>query len=254
MLDFLGIGAQKAGTSWIYEALREHPEVRFPGGKEIHFWDTGRPGGIEWYRSVFAESAPNIRQGEMTPAYAKLPPSDIRDIVALNPRLRAFYVIRDPMERAWSAALMALERSGLTIDEVSDQWFIDHFRSRGSLERGDYETCLRNWISVLPTTQLLWLRYEMLCETPLALLEALCRHLGVDATVYSHKPPAVLGRRVQPTLSLGQLEPPLKASVPASPRPAIRDSLLPVLREIYRPRIASLERYLRTDFGAWLAR
>ncbi|MCB1382473.1 MAG: sulfotransferase [Notoacmeibacter sp.] len=40
MLDFLGIGAQKAGTAWLFYRLREHPEAWFsPGGKEIHFFD-----------------------------------------------------------------------------------------------------------------------------------------------------------------------------------------------------------------------
>jgi hypothetical protein len=32
MLDFLGIGAQKAGTTWLYERLSQHPAVRFPAG------------------------------------------------------------------------------------------------------------------------------------------------------------------------------------------------------------------------------
>lgn len=39
MLDFLGIGAQKAGTTWLYEKLRLHPDIAFPAGKEVHFWD-----------------------------------------------------------------------------------------------------------------------------------------------------------------------------------------------------------------------
>ena len=40
MLDFLGIGAQKAGTAWLFYRLREHPQAWFsPGGKEIHYFD-----------------------------------------------------------------------------------------------------------------------------------------------------------------------------------------------------------------------
>jgi len=37
--DFLGIGAQKAGTSWLYENLVNHPEIWFPTRKEIHYFD-----------------------------------------------------------------------------------------------------------------------------------------------------------------------------------------------------------------------
>ena len=37
--DFICIGAQKAGTSWLYYTLKEHPDIEFPGEKEVHFWD-----------------------------------------------------------------------------------------------------------------------------------------------------------------------------------------------------------------------
>lgn len=35
-----GVGATKAGTSWLYSALRAHPECRLRAVKETHFWDT----------------------------------------------------------------------------------------------------------------------------------------------------------------------------------------------------------------------
>lgn len=38
--DFLGIGLQKAGTSWLYEQLSRHPEIWMPKRKELHFFDT----------------------------------------------------------------------------------------------------------------------------------------------------------------------------------------------------------------------
>ena len=39
MVDFLGIGVQKGGTTWLYHQLSRHPQIAFPGGKEVHFWD-----------------------------------------------------------------------------------------------------------------------------------------------------------------------------------------------------------------------
>ncbi len=38
-IDFLGIGAQKAGTSWLYENLNQIPEFSLPPIKEIHYFD-----------------------------------------------------------------------------------------------------------------------------------------------------------------------------------------------------------------------
>jgi LPS sulfotransferase NodH len=235
MLDFLGIGAQKSGTTWLYEMLRRHPEIRFPGGKEIHFWNAHRARGVEWYRELFAGGEPGVRQGEITPAYAMLEAAVIREIRALNPALRVIYILRNPLERAWSGALMALERAEMTIEEASDAWFIDHFRSRGSQQRGDYETCLRTWHAVFDPAAVLVLRYEALGAEPRAFVQACCRHIGVDAAFYAGAAGEVLEQRVF-----------------AGPGHPVRESLLPALREIYRPRIASLAAYLGADLGAWL--
>ena len=38
--DFLGIGMQKAGTSWLYEQLHGHPLIWLPKRKELHFFDS----------------------------------------------------------------------------------------------------------------------------------------------------------------------------------------------------------------------
>src|SRR3954471_8486885 len=48
--DFLCIGAQKAGTGWLYEQLRSHPDFWMPPLKEIHYFDRlgqNRPGRNE---------------------------------------------------------------------------------------------------------------------------------------------------------------------------------------------------------------
>ena len=39
---FIGIGAQKAGTTWLYRNLQEHPEVWLPPEKELHYFDEKR--------------------------------------------------------------------------------------------------------------------------------------------------------------------------------------------------------------------
>ncbi len=44
--DFIGIGAQKAGTTWLYQNLRAHPDIWMPKEKEIHYFDEkAKPGG-----------------------------------------------------------------------------------------------------------------------------------------------------------------------------------------------------------------
>ncbi|MGD1948605.1 MAG: hypothetical protein ACFB14_03045 [Leptolyngbyaceae cyanobacterium] len=38
-IDFLGIGAQKAGTTWLWSILKTHPDVWIPPKKELHYFD-----------------------------------------------------------------------------------------------------------------------------------------------------------------------------------------------------------------------
>jgi hypothetical protein len=231
-LHFLGIGAQKAGTTWIYRKLAQHPKISFPCQKEVHFWDQFRARGIEWYRRQF-ETVDGRLHGEFTPAYAILPTEIIREIRGNFPDIRLIFCIRNPVDRAWSAAKMAIQRSEMRVEEASDQWFLDHFRSEGSLARGDYEKCLRNWLSIYPRESLLLLRFEELVGEPLMTLGKCCRHLGVE--------------NLFPTMQIC-----LTDRVRAGSPEPLRPSLKGMLHDIYDRKTHSLSTYLGEDLGAWL--
>lgn len=227
MLDFLGIGAQKAGTTWLYEMMRLHPGISFPSGKELHFWN--RPytsDDIPRYLGQF--DASTLCSGEITPAYAMLDVPTIAEIRDAAPKLRLILILRNPIDRAWSSALMALERATMTIDEASDQWFIDHFRSAGSIARGDYQTTIANWRRVFGDEALLIRRYEELGDDPRALLEAVAAHLDLSPAPFRELPDSVLSQRVFPSL-----------------REPLRPSLRPELESLYRHRIEALQDYLQ---------
>src|SRR5271155_4863005 len=98
----MGIGAQKAGTTWLYETLKRHPEIGFPAGKEVHFWNARGVQTIESYISQFADDS--VYNGEITPAYAIVPPPVIREVYEVIPHVRLMYFIRNPKTRAWSSA------------------------------------------------------------------------------------------------------------------------------------------------------
>lgn len=227
MLDFLGIGAQKAGTTWLYEMMRLHPGISFPAGKELHFWNHPySKSGRACYFNQFNMSDQCV--GEITPAYAMLDQATIAEIHAAVPHLRIVFIIRNPIDRAWSSALMALERATMTINEASDQWFIDHFRSAGSIARGDYQTTIIRWRRAFGDQSIFIGRYEALSEDPRGLLQALASHLDVVPEPFKQIPDAVLRQRIFPSL-----------------REQIRPSLRPALEALYRDRIQSLEDYLQ---------
>jgi hypothetical protein len=232
MLNFLCIGAQKSGTTWLHDTLRLHPLIDFPAGKEVHYWDHRAGRSVDWYRGLFTQS--QRLEGDITPAYAILAENVIREVRQNFPALRLVYLIRNPMARAWSSARMALARAEMKHEEASDQWFVDHFRSAGSLARGDYEGCLRRWRAVFGEEQLLVLRYEAIVTSPVATANQVLRHLALPAFFDGGRPE----RRPPAVVFEGDGMP-------------LRPSLLPALRAIYLDRIDRLEDYLQDDLAGW---
>lgn len=243
MYSFLGIGAQKAGTTWLYQQLARHPAVDFPGRRDHPFWDASAnpglptpglkehhfwnwpsaddPDAVAAYLAQFDH--PTRHQGDITPAYALLPIERIRQIRDLAPDLHLIYILRNPIERAWSAARMALGRAEMTLDEASDQWFIDHFRSRGSRARGDYLATINRWQAVFPPEQLLLLLHDDIATAPRTLLERLAVHLRLDPEPFRALAEDIVKRRVF-----------------GAERAPLRPSLRAVLQDIYHPQIQAL--------------
>ncbi len=232
MPNFLGIGAQKCGSTWLYEILRRHERIDFPAGKEVHFWDINYHKGISWYSNLFSCDDFKIR-GEITPAYAILKDDTIGIINKNFPELRLIYIIRNPISRAWSSAKMAIQRAEMTIDEASDQWFIDHFNSQGSLARGDYEKCIRSWRFFYSEEQLLILKYDLMKENPKIFIEQCLVHLGI-------------GKELNKSMQLH-----LNDEIFPSEKIPIRKSIYKELLKIYSHKIDSLEEYLNEDLSSW---
>ena len=144
--DFLCVGAQKAGTGWLYEQLRVHPDFWMPPLKEVHYFDrlgrdrlTGDPSKgddrIEASRKTvrdqrdvrFLDSMEMLRHkpeldldlysqlfaakgpllsGDITPGYSILTDATVGQIVEFFPGTKVVFIARDPVERAWSQLSM----------------------------------------------------------------------------------------------------------------------------------------------------
>ncbi|HUB27264.1 MAG TPA: sulfotransferase [Tepidisphaeraceae bacterium] len=184
--DFLGIGAQKSATTWLHENLKAHPGAFVPQGeeKEIHFFDQRvRQWSLERYAELFAAGVGKIK-GEITPAYGILPPGRIRFIRAVIPNVRLIFLMRNPIERAWSHALMELTwKVDRPFADVKEPEFYDHFHSPASLMRGDYATILHHWLSVFPRWQVFVGYFEDVVCRPRELLGDIFRHLGLATEV-----------------------------------------------------------------------
>ncbi|KAA9131519.1 sulfotransferase [Marinihelvus fidelis] len=234
--DFICIGAQKAGTTWLYRQLRAHPDAWLPPVKELHYFDRearrcahhplarlGEPGtraafaewlgelrhhrqpgdlawgrhyffgerNDQWYVRLFEPGRERLA-GEFTPAYSAMSPGRISHVARLAPQARILLILRNPVERAWSHAVMNLCRfAGRAVSDVSDEAFLAHFSGRGSRRRGDYPGMLRRWQSAFPADQLHVRFYDELKASPGDFLAGVCQFLGLD--------PSPLPRTLSPT-------------------------------------------------------
>ncbi|MYG18813.1 MAG: glycosyltransferase [Gemmatimonadales bacterium] len=221
MPRFLGIGATRAGTSWVAAQLSDHPEIRMDR-KEIHFFDRklGAPGARGSARDridrlrylarfVRARGGGRIR-GEITPAYAVLEPEVIRRIAEWMPDVRLIFMMRDPIERAWSQARNGFPRwRGKALESVSRDELISYFESEPVRSRSDYAGCLRVWLEHFPPGQFFFGFLEEIREQPEDLIRDLFGFLEAGEMVADR---AALVR-------------PVNASAPVSMPDWVRDHL-----------------------------
>jgi LPS sulfotransferase NodH len=196
--DFVGIGAQKSATTFVFRMLRRHPRIKFPAtrdrfnpppvevdGRQVVTWPKeirflhGHNANLSWeeYLEIFAGKEPGKIYGEITPFYLAAPRSRIEELREHVPDVRLFAILRDPVERDWSSIRMVAGRRG-ELDDIDALLTIAD--SHAIRSRGDYAGCLRNWLEVFPREQLLILPYELLKRDRLAFLGAICEHLGVS--------------------------------------------------------------------------
>ncbi len=198
--DFLVIGAQKSGTTTLFEHLAQHPGIRPSATKEVHYFDREYDRGERWYRGHFALAARAERSGlltgEATPAYLVHPsaPERARRTV---PDARLVAVLRDPVDRAFShyqhevakgfecygfEEALACEPSRLAAapdGEASDGALIAAFEHHTYLARGRYAEQLERWLAHFPAEQLLVLAAEELYGDPDAAMARVAEHLGL---------------------------------------------------------------------------
>ena len=104
--DFFLIGAMKAGSTTLWGHLASHPDVFMCRPKEPQFWsrDAARARGLDWYRSLFAAARADQLCGEASTCYSRWPHfGDVAGRIAQHfPRARFVYILRHPVERAYS--------------------------------------------------------------------------------------------------------------------------------------------------------
>lgn len=95
--SFLIIGAERSGTTSIFNYLSKHPIIKAPGTKEIQYFDRYFKNGEDWYNSNFPEGM----TFEATPTYLIVPKAAKR-IQQYNPQMKIIVTLRNPVDMVYS--------------------------------------------------------------------------------------------------------------------------------------------------------
>lgn len=219
------VGAQKAGTSWLYKQLKVHP-VTHSVKKEYHYWDRRRAPYIAWDRMGFpagarlsgAEAAmyragPNDHSlykqfiskdapdgaliMDFTPSYALCSADTFSEMSEMHPNTKFILMLRDPVQRLWSGIRKRfkwLDAEGV-VDEsdllrgferaLSNQFDPDLLRSR-------YDLTIQALTSALPKSSFLIVAFEDMIANG---VESVWQFLGLDGGTIPQKPATHIGVR-----------------------------------------------------------
>lgn len=168
--NFLVIGFQKCGTTWLSKMMRQHPQIFTPEKKELHFFNLKKnyEQGIDSYRACFSERTDEIAVGEFTPNYAwnctnekEIAELGVRQNIAETihgyyPSIKLIVVLRNPVDRAVSAYHHFMRSRKY----APGSNLMDVGQSNGIISMGNYYDHLRQWLDYFPREQFLFLIYE----------------------------------------------------------------------------------------------
>ena len=191
--DFLIIGAQKAGTTSLFNYLCQHPQIVGSVPKEIMFFTAQFERGDNWYRRHFPKlidtSGAGVLCGEATPTYLYSLDAAQRS-ASMIPNTKLIALLREPASRAVSHFHHQV-RSGVetrSIDEVFSAENIARWESgecpdlhaRYYFKWSDYATGLEQWLRHYSREQLLVLEAERMFTNYELTMEKVCEFLNVE--------------------------------------------------------------------------
>jgi hypothetical protein len=234
--DFFIIGAPRAGSTALHEALAAHPEVHMSRIMEPKFFlSDGRPAGLkgpgdsqdagEWiwrpqdYEKLFRAAGEFVLTGESTPLYLWSRDAQ-RRIAAANPSAKLVAVIRDPVERAYSNWTylwcdgLEPEANFLAACEAEERRIAAGWAPFWRyVQLGLYGEQLQHLLGLFAKDQVLVLRYRDLVDQPALTLDRICKFLGIAEGVLSKIEPSKVSHWVEPTVLNRALQRTIRAGI-----------------------------------------
>jgi hypothetical protein len=183
---FVGLGSLRCGSTWLYQVLKTHPDIKLSDRKEMCFFffrDMLRY-DLEWYEAHFAPAnggQPKRVRGEISPEYARLKPWQVNRIAKLLPDLRLILTLRHPIERVWSQALLEFGYLGdRDVRKISSIDFLRQVERARNRLPSDYRRTIEIWSNAFGRDALRIDLFETLQDDPQTYVDGILRHIGAS--------------------------------------------------------------------------
>lgn len=168
------IGTAKAGTTWLYECLKEHPDVLVSSTGEVDYFSYYYNKGQDWYLDHFKSNHQHKITVDITPSYLTDGTTPER-IFKFNPESIIVLVVRNPIDRAYSHYCMHY-RAGIVSANVDEEI---NEESR-YLQDGLYFKYVKAYEKWFPKEQIVILSYDKLYSDPRKYFNDFCNTVSID--------------------------------------------------------------------------
>ena len=192
--DFIIFAEGRCGTTSLYEAIVEHPNVHRALQKEIYFFDAEFQRGVGWYKHHFPFvwkkylstkiQRKKFLTGEATPRYCTHPHAPKR-VYELIPKVKLIALLRNPIDKALSTYQLQRARGGEKLSfedgmkeeesriegemekmEKDENYYSANFFRYSYLTRGIYVNGLKKWMDIFPRDQFFFQDSESFFKNP----------------------------------------------------------------------------------------
>ena len=173
-LHFVGVGPQRAGTSWLHHLLERHPSICFPRGvDEPMFFDLYYEKGFSRYIAYFAHRNSGELCGEVSPTYfdTEVVPARVRRV---NPECRIIINVRNPISRA-----LSLYRHHLSKGRVNGSFSDAVSQMPRILNSGRYARHIPRWLDTFGLDRVAFVLLDDVAASPEMVLKHIWSFLGV---------------------------------------------------------------------------
>jgi len=178
-VNFLGLGVEKAATSWLYACMYEHPELCLPY-KEINFFSKEEKWlkGLTWYEKNYKDRCleKGVLAGEFSTEYFYTESAAER-IAKSYPDVKLIVSLRDPVYRAYSQYYNSIKAGALD----KSKRFLDVLQKDSSyIAQGHYKEQFDRYFKYFSQKKMHVIIYEDLAKDPKSCIQSLYKFLGVN--------------------------------------------------------------------------